>query len=167
MKVKLSGKQQSGFSLIELSVVLVIVTIGVLIALGRGDILFGRSDVQNEVVNVSDLKSKIDEIFSLQRGNYTGLGNATIINSGGIPPLMSVSGTTIRSKWGTVTIAPANSNTQYTITYNTVPQDACSTLVAKTFRTWTLVTIGGTTITNAAQPAGVCGASNTIVWTSN
>lgn len=106
--------------------------------------------------------------------NYSDLSNAVALNYKIFPSNM-VSGTTVNNPWkGAVTLS--GTATTYSISYASVPQDACASLVSTnavgTGSGYTSITVNGTALTPPVTPsaaATACSVSstsgNTIVWT--
>lgn len=126
-------RKQGGFTLVELSLALVIIAIAayILAPIAEKAIASTEADSEAKVTQsqFSDLKSKF------RRGPYVGLNNAYVI-AARIPDAKAVSGTTISNEWGhaqvwtagTLTGGVTNGAKQLT---NPVPPESCLSYATK------------------------------------
>ena len=160
-----------GLTLLETIVVLVISAIVV-----GGVMLFATTATNAQKTNdaMSELAGLQTVVRSLTAGqpDYSSITTAILAQSGQLPAKW-VSGTALSSPFtAPVTVVSANSNENYTITMNQIPNAACSTMVTTDFGTGLVsLTAGGTTV-NAramtpveAQTACAGANANTIAWT--
>jgi prepilin-type N-terminal cleavage/methylation domain-containing protein len=130
-------KDQSGFTLIEALVVMVVgvaVLAGAAAGIGR---LFAASNVSTEAQNITLLSANIKGMKDGPSG-YAALSMVNAAAFKAIPENMTMGGTaaapTIVNLWnGDVTVAPvsAGGNKSFSIKYEGVPEDACKQLALK------------------------------------
>lgn len=136
--VKIGGgvlKDQSGFTLIEALVVMVVgvaVLAGAAAGIGR---LFAASNVSTEAQNITLIATNIQSMKDGPQG-YKALSMATAKAFNVIPGNMTVSGDdkspVVTNVWnGTVTFAPVAGDKSFDITYEGVPAEACNQLALK------------------------------------
>ena len=110
------------------------------------------------------------------RNNYNGLNSALAIRLAGFPPHFVVDGDALHPWGGAIEINVDAANAQrFTITFEDMPADGCSQIVAATQDAADALTIDGTALgdnlgndPNAPDPAeigDVCDGDNDIVWT--
>lgn len=118
----------SGMTLMEILLVLAIaafILIGAVVLFNQADENSRGNRVQGQLTN---LASTIRSAY-MTSPNYTGLTAAGLITAQQVPPDM-VSGTAIRSAFGTVDIAPTGANNdRFTITMNGLPRKACTNML--------------------------------------
>lgn len=172
-KKTVTKKGQKGFTALELIVVL-IVGLGIItLAASKMDMMFGGSNLSEEIDNVNTLMSNTKSLKT-----SSGYGAATtnlvpaLINSDGIPKNISVVSNVPYNVWGGA-IAIVSTGTGFTISYAGVPQEACIKMATKSNRSgaFSQVKVGAAAaVTNeytTAQATTDCsGTTNTIVWTS-
>lgn len=128
-------KDQSGFTLIEALVVMVVgvaVLAGAAAGIGR---LFAASNVATEAQNITLIAANIKGMKDGPQG-YKALTMATAKAFKAIPENMTISGQDTEPKvtnlWnGDVTFASTNEAKSFMITYSGVPDDACKQLALK------------------------------------
>lgn len=170
-----SRRRQGGFSMVELAVVLAI--IGGLIAMTL--MLQPRIEAwlndREAVAQLNYIDSGMNNFFG-RNANYNGLTDAWLEAHNIIPPsaLTGTAGVWLNPWKGTITIAENGSN--YTVTYDGVPDDSCIHMAR--YENVTSLTINGgsaidpvtaTPITLASECNAVAGggAGNTMVFTFN
>lgn len=154
MKHRTNRSNQTGFSLMELMVVIGIIAvlvIGVLVykAMAKGD-----SNVNRETDNVSVIISKIQR---LKGGASYGAAGADLlpiaINANAIPRSMAITGSTVTNVWGgAVTIKSTGGG--FYVDYAGVPKEACLAMagaIAGSTDTTTSIN-GGSAITGSIDP---------------
>lgn len=158
-------RKQGGYSLLEITMVAGIIIIFSVAAIVGYRLASDSANMNKAVNNLNSLTAGVRNMFATQ-GDYTGLTNAVILTSNGIPEDMRVTGNTtqIKSPWFNdgITVAPANvggtANDGFTMTFKNVPARACQDLVTKVFRSYT-VKVGSTTVTTVPQASTACGTS--------
>ncbi|WP_305910461.1 type 4 pilus major pilin (plasmid) [Methylomarinum sp. Ch1-1] len=161
MKKAPATKRQLGMTLVEL---LLVIGIGSLIVVG-GIALFGSASDKNKgtrlVRDFGVLTATASSMYA-NSPNYAGISNTVLINSRGLPTSM-VSGTNIVHPWGTISVAPASGNTQYTVTYSSgIPSEICVSFVTSTINSVDGIKVDGTVVppNNAVSIAtSKCGSS--------
>ncbi|VVE75197.1 Major structural subunit of bundle-forming pilus [Pandoraea anapnoica] len=167
-------KRQSGFTLIEALVVMIVgVVILAAAAAGIGK-LFSTSDISTEANNITQMQANTKSVKNGGQG-YKGLNN-TIAQQYNIVPVNMAQDTTahtISNAWnGAVVFGTASGDQAYTIVYNQVPTEACTQLAQKLSTAgWGSIDVGGKKITSASSLADIgtaCSASNsnTMTFTS-
>ena len=120
---------QKGLTLAE---TLMVLAIGAVAIVG-GTILYmqaSRNSKMNAgIIQLATLSSQVRTTFSGQ-SSYGDAGSivAPLLAANAVPPDMRITGntTTLRNAWGgNTTVASISSGTQFTITFNNVPADAC------------------------------------------
>lgn len=120
---------QKGLTLAE---TLMVLAIGAVAIVG-GTILYmqaSRNSKMNAgIIQLATLSSQVRTTYSGQ-SSYGSVGPivAPLLAANAVPPDMRIEGntTTLRNAWGgNTTVASANNGTQFTITFNNVPADAC------------------------------------------
>lgn len=173
-KMRSNGKKNSGFSLIEIVLVLVILgglTILTMQAFNDSD---DTAQAQQEITNLQSLSGAVRHMFNTQ-GNYDGITNTVMLTSVSFPEQMRVPGSTtlIKHSWlnNGVTLASANElgtpHDSFNITYLQVPTGACTAIASSTYRHFDRVDVNGTAITGVANATTSCAAAtNTMVFTA-
>lgn len=174
-KTSAQRKKQGGFTAVELIVVL-IVGLGIIaLAAGKMDMLFGNSNLSEEVSNVNTLFAnartlKTSSGYGTSGTNLT--SQLTAVN--GVPRNMSVTGGVIYNLWGGA-VPVVSTGAGFTIAQQAVPQDSCikmSTKISKggTFGTITInanTPISGEVTSAVATTQCNSPSSNSITFTSN
>ena len=132
------------------------------------------SRVQEAQKNIGSIRTNVQQLYSGQP-DYSGLSNDVIIDAGLAPESMlgSAAGE-LKNTWNSaVTVEPASSVHQFTVTYDGVPQEACIELAKFGYGSWQKVTVGGTSISQEGGGAisdatGACSSGdNSLTFTSN
>ena len=145
---------------IEMLVILAVIAImAITIFLNAGK-LFSKNETSNELANVQEIMTNTRTLLKTQ-GVYDFSDTATmtgaLIQFGGVPGSMSVVGeatsgsATLINTWGgSVTVEPTSSDggkTGFTLTYEKVPMEACTTLATKVSQAVSETSVNGTTTT--------------------
>jgi len=127
------------------------------------------SDAQS---NLSTIRMGVQKLYTGQP-NYSGLDTSTA-NSAGVFPSGMTSGSGPKNAWnGDVSVSAASNPTEFTITFNDVPQEPCIELAKYGYGSWQEVTAGGNTVSQSGGGAvsdavSGCGSGgNTLVFKSN
>lgn len=167
--------RQRGASLLEGIAYLGIAAIIILGAVSLLVSAFANAQTNRASEELVALRTGTVKLFMAQSASYT-TANLTdqVIGAKANPTTLTVSGTspsrTLTNAWnGGVVITGATS--QFTISYASVPQDACVTLMSSSAG-WVSAQVTGqtlrtTTPVTPAQAASDCGATNTITWTAS
>ncbi|NTZ47721.1 prepilin [Lelliottia aquatilis] len=178
-----------GWLSIELIGVLLVVILGICGAVAWMNSSFSENDNSNELANINSIMSQTRGLIKTPSGYGDDELTGTLVEYGGVPATMSIHGTassgsaTVTNTWGgDVTIQPVTisgtAGVGFSVTYNKVPQQACTTLTTK-LSTGSMVsqtTINGTNFTGEVTPAKAgtaCVAddgsvgSNTIIFQSD
>lgn len=172
---KIGSKKQRGFTAIELIVVLV-VGLGILaMAAGKTDMLFGNSNLSEEVSNVNTLYANIKTLKTSSGYGASGTDlTAQMVATAGVPRNMTVTGGVIYNLWGG-TVPVVSTGAGFTITQNTVPMDGCIKMATKISKGGTFSSIKinvaaavtGEVTSAAATASCTSAAGNIIIFTSN
>lgn len=124
-------RNQSGFTIIEVLVVL-IVGLGILaMSTGKIDMLFGSSGLAEEVSNINTLLPNIKSLKSSSGYGAAGTDLTTQLSAiGGIPKNITVVSNVMYNSWNGA-ITPASTGIGFTITDNALPQDVCIKMATK------------------------------------
>lgn len=166
-------KNNAGFSLIELSVALIIIAFaiaGVVISFGETS---NKTKTNAIVTDLFAVKDSVATLYS-GRSNYTGLTNNILISSDSLPDNM-VNGTSnlINTYKGQITAIPADNlgtDDSFSITFTNIPVEACVAISAYPFSNDLVsLTINGTNYTDRPSPANIvtnCNSSSptTLIW---
>lgn len=137
---------QGAISLFEAGIWITISLIVLVIGISVGGGLFSRNDTNTEMSNISELMTNTRNMLKVG-GSYNFASDremtGALIRFGGAPGNMAIVGdkqsgqATLANVWGkNVTLAPVDSNNSgtdntFTLRYEGVPADACTTLVTK------------------------------------
>lgn len=169
---KFSKRQQGGFTLVELAIVIAIIVVAIVGIVAKIQSVRLTNQVSAESSNLNAIMGKVQSTFA-GRANYNGVSTALLVAQSGFPSSM-VNGTTVTNVWGgNVTVAAGAGNTSVDITYAGVPTAACIELVSSASRQYNEVTVG-TTATKAGAPVAdlttaqtACSTAATVSVTFN
>lgn len=168
---------QKGASLLEGIAYLGIAAIVVIGAIALLNTAFSSANSNELNSELSAIQTASRKLFMTTQGNYGAADfTATLIAAKGFPQTLTTDAAagTVTNAWaGNVTVAPANPNTEFTITYTAVPPDICVNALTSTTTGW--LTVKGPGNNNAYSPPispadakTACGnAAGDVVWTSN
>jgi PilS N terminal. len=141
---------------------------------------YGQSNSARQVTNgLGELSSIAQAVRNLYGGqaNYAGLNANVLTESSSLPKRMVLSAGNIRSSFGSVTVAPANTGTAdsgFAITFQSVPKEVCVQMAVKDQGRGLYSIKAGTGAVNNTPPlspadayAGCSAQTNTMVWTFN
>lgn len=166
---------QRGASLLEAIAYLgiaAIVVIGAVVLLNNA---FNSESTNELAQQVSALQTGVKKLYLGQTGGYASVTTPIVYNAGVFPSNTTNDGKgNVTDSWGgAVLIAPsASTNTQFTISYATVPQAVCVNAVSASGN-WVSISINGNVTTTVpvdpktASSECTSGSTNTIVWTSS
>ena len=129
-----------------------------------------RTDEQLLVQSVEMLRANIEQIYASE--SYTGINNS-VLTSAGVVPKGLLSGTSMKTRWGDVTVSDAEAG-GYALTFQNLPPAACRTLAGLSTTSWNSVAVGETELFSRAENTAVtpsdilsaCSeAGNTLVFT--
>lgn len=155
-------RNQSGFTLIELGLVIAIATIMIL---GGVAWYASTSAAQRKNDAVQDLNAMRTIVLSMfqSQGNFTGLANSVITPASTFPQTLRVPGdaTKIKSPWfdDGVDVAPAtitSADDAMSLTYKTLQQSACIDFVSAVYTYFEETIVDGTTVTTVPEISGAC-----------
>lgn len=133
--------KQAGFTAIE---VMVVLTVGLgIIALSSGklDMLFGGSNLTEEVSNINTLLVNIKSLKTTSGYGAAGTDLTTQLSAiGGVPRNISVASNVMYNNWGG-TIVPKSTGTGFTIADGSLPMDVCIKIATKTSKSGAFSTI--------------------------
>lgn len=177
MKTSLPSKSsQYGLTMIELMIGLAIAAIVTVIGISLYSSNSAQTEIEREVRNMNSLVPLVKQTFMTAQGNYDGLTNTVMLNSKTFPQNMRVgsSNTLIRHSWNNdgVDLTPVNffgtANDSFTITYKSVPAQACQDLMVRLYKFFEQVEINGNVVGNVGDVSTQCGTSGnaTIILTT-
>lgn len=158
---------RAGFTMPELLGTLMIVT--VLIGIGYKVYASAMSETRQQefTQNAVQFASALQTRFKGQ-GDYAGLTDAVAISAQCVPDGW-VSGTSLATAWGSISLSTASSDTEAVITFSDVPEGPTNALANMNEVAWDAISINGTDIDGSgnlvATVAGAISNSNTIVLT--
>jgi len=166
MKKNVLLKNQQGFTLLEMMMVIVISLLMMAGVFGLVSMATGNSKIKDAKQNVATLRVGIQNLYSDQKHFYTGLDNAVIKQSKVVPDKMIKSGGNIKNVWNDdVTVAPLSGDiTSFTIEYKGVPEDACIKMA--TVNGFDKISVGGTEVANVSDASNECASSGKITYQS-
>lgn len=136
---------RGSLTLIEVIVVILLTLIVIIGVLAATNSSYRGNDINTELDNLEFMVNKT-RVLMKENGIYDFSDSSTmtgaLIEHGGVPDTMNIIGTktsgtaTLQNVWGgAVTVEPEadtnGNNTGFSITYNAVPQEACTTLAEK------------------------------------
>jgi type II secretory pathway pseudopilin PulG len=162
--------RQRGASLLEAIAYLGVAALVVLAAVSLLQNAFGSARANQTTEELTGLRTNIRKMYAGQP--YTDSSMlANLITAKAIPTTLPVSGTTVSNTWGG-TVSLANTASTFTITYTSVPQDVCMSVVSGATG-WTKIAdgTGGNAITTfpatTANASTLCSAATTLAFTAN
>lgn len=168
--MKTMKQNQNGFTMIELMIVLALAAIATVIGISLYNSNSAQTEIEREVRNLNSLVPLVKQTFMTAQGNYEGLSNTVMLNSKSFPEGMRVGSSTtlIRHSWNNdgVDLAPVNflgtADDSFTITYKSVPAQACQDLMTRVYKFFEEVAIGGTVVNNVGDISLACGTSGNV-----
>lgn len=154
----------------------IIVAVAVTLLLLVGVLHVGSSGMQNgkasnAAAELAEMEVGVQNLYSAQ-ASFAGLTDTVALDAGTavVPSNMNDGAGGIVNEWGgAVTLAPAATSTEWTLTETQVPQGACATLATKASDALA-ITVNGTAITTnpidiAAITASCDQSDNELVFT--
>ncbi|GGF92686.1 MULTISPECIES: type 4 pilus major pilin [Cysteiniphilum] len=169
-------KNQQGFSLIELALVIAVIAIMIIGSIVIYNSLSGNVKNEEMTKQISMISEGVTKLYRPSGGDYTGLTTQTVINAGFVMSDMlhgAVGAQVIGTSWygkdntSVITVAPYNT-TQFQITVTNIPKDNCTTIGAKYLHGNSLgVTANGQAVTTSDTLATACAGNDpaTLVLT--
>lgn len=146
--------------------------------IGAAMYYYGQSNSARQVTNgLGELASIQQAVRSLYSGqaSYAGIDEEVLTDSNALPKRMVPSSGSIRSSFGSVEVAPANTgaaNSGFAITFNSVPKEVCVKMVVQdqgrglySVKAGNGAVVSNPPLTPDAAFAGCDQNSNSIVWT--
>ena len=120
--------RQRGASLLEGIAYLGIAALVILGAVSLLTTAFGNAQSNRAVEEVISLRTSIRKLYSGQ--NYgNGAITPTLIAANAVPGTLTITGGAITNAWGGAVVL-TGAGTNFTITYNNVPQDVCISMIS-------------------------------------
>lgn len=170
-------KAHRGFSLVELSIVLIIGVALIAVALKVVPSMLTDSHVAAEAKELPMIMTRVQRMFA-NRPNYTGLGTALAISNNVFPSDRVVNATTVNNQFGgTITTNPATLITTADaaqLIYTSVPEDVCKELIPQVESYMRIIDVNGTSVKQDGQISDLTaigtqctsgGSNNTITYT--
>lgn len=168
--------RQRGASLLEGIAYLGIAAIVILGAVSLLISAFGGAESNRLIEEVTSLRTSVRKLYMSQANNYgTGALDVNLINANAVPGTLQVNRAagTITNAWGgavSVTAGTAIGANGFSVTYNGVPDDVCTTAVAGSTG-WTSIVVNNATLNPPFTPNDArtnCNATNNaIAWGAN
>lgn len=177
---------------IELVIILAVIVIMVIYIFANSGSLFRKNDTTMELGNAQEIMTQTRTLLKTQGGyefSDAAKMTGTLVQFGGVPNSMTLVGdkssgsATVINTWGgSVTVqAEASSggnNTGFSLTYESVPQEACVTMATKMSQTTVVsetsingtATVGAVTAANAGSQCQAdtgSNGNNTLKFKSN
>ncbi len=158
-KMYASVARQNGFGIVEIGIVLVIVSMLLAVTLGyvRGVLADNRAN--DEAKALSQTILDIQRLYN-NRSSYTGATALGLVGNGVFPAerVPSSTGSTVNNRWGG-TVTPSlttlvTTNDAITLTYSSVPQLECNSLVTQVERSAAKIAVGTTTVKTYSAAGG-------------
>jgi len=175
MNVKLftrNLRKQAGASLLEILAYLGVASVVIAGAVSLLGSAMSGADTNKVISEVNGLRVGVRSLFAGQNNYGVGSLNTLLINAKAIPATLQTNAGagTITNVWnGAVVITGSTQN--FSVSYASVPQDACIKLASMSINSVQGITVNGAGLAmpvTAAAASGACGAAtNTIVWTAN
>ncbi|MBC8737281.1 prepilin-type N-terminal cleavage/methylation domain-containing protein [Paraburkholderia sp. UCT31] len=167
-------KKQSGFTLIELAIVLAIAAAVIYVGFAVVPSLLASNKSNAETSALPAIVAKIQKNYATQP-NFAGVTTAGLIGLDVFPPEY-VNGAALADRWGgTITPAVATIVTAsdgIALTYTNIPQQECVDVAVGMERTMRIISVGGTVVKadggvlNRTTLGTQCNnATNTMVFT--
>lgn len=166
--------RQAGLTLVEavaaLGIFLVVVALG-FSAYTIGSNLLGQAE---HLVNLNTMQSQVQRTFD-QQNTYNDLDNTLVSDAELAPPAMldDAAPGTIRNNWnGDVTVedaSPTTNETQFQVTSEDVPQDACIQISSQAVENWDILQVNGTEVDGSVgdAEANCVDGANTLLLVSD
>ncbi|NTF17093.1 hypothetical protein G6L37_01445 [Agrobacterium rubi] len=174
LRARLKRTSKRALTLIEGAMVLGLFAF----VIGAAMYYYGQSNSARQVTNgLGELASVQQAVRSLYSGqaSYDGLNATVLTDSNALPKRMVSAAGAIRSSFGTVTVASANTGTAdsgFAITFNAVPKEVCVKMAVQdqgrglySVKAGTGSVVTTPPLTPDAAYAGCAANSNTLVWT--
>ena len=166
------GADVRGFTLIELMVGVVIISVAIVAIVARVNTTRQNTQVNTELANLETIVAAAKSSFSGQT-SYAGLTNAILLSANAFPSQMVNAGAVTNSWSGPVTATPqtvpAAVNTRIQVAYDGVPTGACINLINSASKTADGIYVTATPIKpiggvldTAANIATACGTASTV-----
>ncbi len=134
-KVSRGFKKQKGLSLIGVLLAIVVGAIATVIVINYYNNVEESRKAGEMQQAIATMASNINSMAQATNGSYLGLTAQTVINSGDVVSSLikgAAGAQVIGTAWyaanhnSTIAVTPANGNTQFTVTLNQIPKEACS-----------------------------------------
>jgi type II secretory pathway pseudopilin PulG len=150
-------RKQSGYSIMEITVVLAIMLFLAAIVFGGVSKLRENSQTNAAQAGIAQIQAGINNLYA-GKPVFTGLTQLVLLNGAQVPANMIGAANTIINPWkGIITVAPAAlggiADSGYSITYPSVPQGPCSSLVSNAGVNFEVITVNGTNVKAFGNPA--------------
>ena len=174
MNAKLSlrnARKQAGASLLEILAYLGVASVVIAGAVSLLGSAMSGADTNKVISEVNGLRVGVKSLFAGQNNYGATSLNTLLINAKAVPATLQTNAAagTITNVWnGAVVITGSTQN--FTISYASVPQDACIKLASMSINSVQGVSVNGAALAlpvTAAAASGACVATNTVLWTAN
>lgn len=168
-------KSAKGFTLIELSIVIIVGSLLLAVALSLARTVMADNRVNDELKELPIIVTRIQKLYS-NRATFAGLTNALAIAQNTFPDAR-VAGAAVTNRWGgTITVVPKNltaTNDAVEATYTLVPTPECLGVIPQIESNMRIIKVGATTVkadgaqTDLTALGTACNLTNTttVVYT--
>ena len=157
------NKSKSGFTLVEVLLVFIIVLVGGAFVYGMYNHLSGSSKVSQTQQSITAMSASIHGLYN-GSSSYAGLSNNTAIVGGAVPQHL-IKGSSIVTPWGgAITVAPSTNNTTFSISLADLGQKDCVAMATYEPESWVSVSVNGTGI---SKDTAVSGATTNCLASGN
>lgn len=147
-------KLGKGFSLIELSIVIVIVSILLAVGLGITRSILSDNRANDELKELPLIVTRLQKLYN-NRATSAGVTTAIAISNNIFPAERVISPTEVTNRWGgTVTVAPATigtANDAIAMTYNAVKTAECLAVISQIEASMRTISVAGVLVKNDGE----------------
>lgn len=167
-----SKRNVKGFTLIELSIVIIVGALLLAVALVIARSVLADNRANDELKELPVIITRVQKLYA-NRPNFAGLTTTLAIAQNVFPDSRVASTTTVNNRWGgTITMAPvtiASANDAVDATYTLVPKSECLAVIPQVENNMRTITVGGTVVkadgalTDLTALGTQCGTSPTTI----
>lgn len=160
----INNKGKQGFTDVSLLFTIAVIAVFIIAIAAAAKMALDWKERSDFALELNTMSTSIKNKFAGQ-GNYAGLSN-TVVIKGDLAPKKWIAGSNLVTPWGgNVSVLPANSNSQFTITLSDIPEKACTALGESESFAWQSIRINSSEIEEgqaAADAIAACSESSRI-----